>query len=302
MIKENFNLGYACLNTKLRKKNIFMSRTCRFETYNQKGFDYIKELSLQNLRDLLTILKWNNEKDIKFMRISSEIFPFASSLDYGYSIEFAKELLQEIGDYAKNNNIRITMHPGQYCVLSSKTQYIINNTISDLQHHSDILNMMGLDQNSVMIIHGGGVYGDKKKSLKRLEENIMKLPENVRNRLVLENCEMAYTIEDLLPISKKLLIPIVIDFHHDDINPSSVSVENLFDDVFSIWKIRNIKPKVHISNSCPGVTKENNKTTRRKHSDYIYYLHNSLLKIDFPIDVMIEAKMKEQSLLKLRNL
>ena len=248
------------------------------------------------------MLKWNKEHDIYFMRLSSEMFPFASHLEHGYSLDFADTKLKEIGEYARNNNIRLTMHPGQYDVLSSPSEKVIANTVSDLKHHCDILDRMEMGPDSVMIIHGGGVYGDKEKSLKRLEENFLQLPKNVQDRLVVENCEMSYCVEDLLNISEKLQIPIVLDFHHDDIYNSSHPIEYYFDKVFNVWHNRGIKPKVHVSNSVPGITKSDSKTARRKHSDYISYLHKSLMTIKFPLDVMLECKMKEQAIFQLKQI
>lgn len=296
----NFRLGYACLCTALRDKDIFSSRTLRLATYKEKGLGYVKQLVLQNLNDLFSMLKWNKENGIYFMRLSSEIFPFASHAEQGYSIDFADDILKSIGQYARDNDMRLTMHPGQYDVLSSPNEDIVNNTIRDLNHHCEILDRMCMGRDSVMIIHGGGVYGNKKKALERLKQNISKLPENVKNRLVLENCEMAYTVEDLLDISESLKIPIVIDFHHDDINPSIMPVDYYFERVFRVWRNRDIKPKVHISNSIPGVTDKDKKTARRKHSDYIYYIHDALMSINFPIDVMLECKMKEQAVFKFK--
>lgn len=301
IVPENFNLGYACICTELRKKNIFSSRTCRLKTLQEKGFDYVKNLAIQNLKDLKKILIWNVKNNIFFMRISSDIFPFASHKDYGYSIDFAKELLQDIGKYAKDNNIRITAHPSQYNVLSSPRQDVIDNTILDLKHHSDIFDFMNLDQNSVMVLHGGGVYKNKKESLKRLETNILNLDKNIRDRLVLENCEMSYNIDDLLPLSIKLLVPIVIDLHHDSLYKSKNPISFYYDQIFAIWNKRNIKPKVHVSNSIPELSISSSLRERRKHSDYIYFLHDELLKIKFPIDVMLECKMKEQSIFNLRK-
>jgi len=123
--KTNFNFGYACICTELRKKNIFSSRTMRLKTLQEKGIKYAQELSLKNLNDLLYMLKWNIENEIYFMRISSDIFPFASHKDYGYSIDFADDILKKIGDFAKTNKIRLTMHPGQYNVLSSPSESVI---------------------------------------------------------------------------------------------------------------------------------------------------------------------------------
>ena len=313
-VPENMNLGYACINTELRKKGVFSSRTMRLATLEKKGVEYAKELATQNLKDLLKILKWNKENGIFFFRISSEIFPFATytkklnnsnesaiSEHSLYSLDFADDLLKEIGDYAKSNGIRLTMHPAQFCVLSSKSEDIVNNSFSELNHHCEILDRMGLGKDSVIIIHGGGVYGNKTTALDRLEKNILNLPENTRNRLVLENCEMAYTLEDLLPLSEKIKVPIVIDYHHDSIYQSSQSIDNFHDRVFAVWNERGIKPKVHISNSVPGIEETDSKTARRKHSDYIQFIHEPLLKIKFPIDVMLECKMKEQAILRLKQ-
>lgn len=303
-IPNNFTIGYACLNQTLRKKHIFSSRTLRLATFNDKGLEYVKSLCMDNLRDLLTILKWNKQHDIYFMRMSSEMFPFASHPEFGYSIEFADSLLKEIGKYAKDNKIRLTMHPGQYDVLSSPNKNIVHNTTMDLNHHCDIMDRMGLDKNSVMIIHGGGVYGNKEKSLKRLASNILKLPKKTRDRLVLENDDASYTIQDLINISEIGKVPLVLDFHHDDINPSTLQASKYFDRVFKVWRERGIKPKVHISNSAPGIdskSKDISWTVRRKHSDYIYYIQKELLLIKLQIDVMFECKQKELAILKLRK-
>jgi UV DNA damage endonuclease len=299
----NFNYGYACINTELRaqKPPVFSSRTLRLQTLKARGIERAKELAIQNLKDLKKILEWNVQHKIYFMRMSSDMFPFANHEEYGYTLEFADELLKKIGEYAKHNGIRLTAHPSQYNVLSSPNEKVIANTMRDLNHHCEIMDRMALGIDSVMVIHGGGVYGNKQKALDRLEQNIMKLPENTRNRLVIENCEMAYTVEELLPISEKLEIPLIIDYHHDDINPSSNPIDFYHERVFNVWNKRGIKPKVHVSNSVPGVKKSDSKTARRKHSDLIYHLHEPLLKIKFPIDVMLEAKLKEQAIFKLRN-
>lgn len=300
-VPTNFTLGYACICNCLRKKEIFTSRTIRLNTIKSKGIEYAQSLAVQNLKDLLSILKWNKENNIFFFRMSSEMFPFATYPDYKYTLDFVDDLLKEIGNYAKENKMRLTMHPSQFDVLSSPDEKVIENTIIDLNHHCDILERMGLDQNSVIIIHGGGVYNNKQKALERLYNNIMRLPEKTRKRLVLENCEMSYTVEELLPISQQLEVPIVIDYHHDSINPSSQPIEYYHDKVFHIWNVRNIKPKVHVSNSIPGIKESDSKTLRRKHSDYIQFLHDGLLKITFPIDVMLECKTKEEALLLLRD-
>lgn len=299
-LPKNFNLGYACICTELQAKGIFTSRTLRLATYKLKGFEYVKELVMQNLTDLMTIIEWNVAHDIYFYRMSSEMFPFASHPTYGYGLAFADKLLKKIGAYANKHGVRLTAHPSHFNNLASTSASVIKNTILDLKHHAEIFDRMKLDKNSVMILHGGGTYNDKEATLKRLYINLLALPKKLRDRIVFENCEMNYCVTDLLPISEKLLIPIVIDFHHDAIYPSPKPISFYFNRIFAIWKKRGIVPKIHVSNSVPGVTIYDNAPKRRKHSDHIDYLHKSILAIKFPLDVMLECKLKEQSIFKIR--
>ena len=73
---------------------------------------------------------------------------------------------------------------------------------------------MGLDNNSVIVVHGGGLYKNKQKTIDRWCENFYKLPLNVQKRLVLENCERCFSITDCLKISNRINIPVVFDTHH----------------------------------------------------------------------------------------
>lgn len=293
---KNLTLGYPCINTELEKRGILTSRTMRLKTYLDCGIPYVKELAIKNLEDLLVIMEWNAENDVHLFRLSSQMFPWGNHPEYGYSLEFADKLLKRIGAYAKKHNIRLTMHPSHFNNFASPSKSVIKHTISDLKHHCEILDRMKLDKNSVLILHGGGTYGDKNAAVNRIRQNLKKLPKNILKRLVFENDEMNYNVEDLLPISEEFKVPIVMDFHHDSINPSSKPITTYFDRVFGIWNARGIKPKIHVSNSCPGVSKSSNIIDRRKHSDHIQFLHKSIQKIKIPLDVMLECKLKEQSI------
>lgn len=143
-IYETLTLVQACLNTYLRaaKPTVFSSRTCRIasiiehrhplanpsqpehSTKNRPdrtkeadvalGQKYVEELGLANARDIIKMLQWNDKYGIKFMRLSSEIFPFASHEQYGYKLApFASEVLAEAGKVAAELGHRLTTHPGQ---------------------------------------------------------------------------------------------------------------------------------------------------------------------------------------------
>ena len=180
-------LGLCCLNTVLRSQNpsVFCSRKMIIRTIKQKGIIALKQKILQNVNDLYTMIKWNEKNGIKVMRISSEMFPhYSNSRVVSYDMDFVEPLLKEIGKYARSLNHRLTFHPGQYNVVGTPNEKYFQQTIRDLSYHAEVLDKMEMGKNSVMVVHGGGVYGDKEKTKKRWCENYKKLPENVRKRLV----------------------------------------------------------------------------------------------------------------------
>ena len=175
----------------------------------------------------------------------------------------------------------------------------LEHTINDLEYHADVLDLLGMDKHSVMVIHGGGTYGDIEATKQRWCENYKKLPDKIKRRLVLENCERNFSIVDCLDVSKKCGVPIVFDTHHFDcyirLHPdeSFETAEYYIPLILETWK--DIKPKFHVSEQGDGRV--------GKHSDYIEILPEYLLEIPerygVNIDIMIEAKMKELSIEKL---
>ena len=110
------------------------------------------------------MIEWNEQNGIKVFRLSSELFPHKSNQKVqDYSFDFAKELLIQAGLLAKKYNQRLTFHPGQYNVIGTNKEEYFIKTMLDLEYHADVLDLMGMDQNSVIVIHGGGVYNNKKK-------------------------------------------------------------------------------------------------------------------------------------------
>ena len=286
-------IGYACLNSVLRKNvpSVFCSRTARVATFLKKKEGYLQELGKLNAADLQKMILWNDEHNIHFMRISSGLFPFASHPLYGYSLEFCREDLKAVGDLAKRLGHRLTLHPGQTNNLGSPSPQVVLSTIKDLSYHAQILDLMELDADSVMIIHGGGVYDDKIKTLQRWEKEFRNLPANVRTRIVVENDEVCYSTEELLPLCEKLGIPLVFDWHHHDINPGVMDLGEILARVASTWEKRGIRQKMHYSES-----RENCNSTvmgRRGHSNKV----RDIVMCGEHIDLMIEAKDKEQAVL-----
>ena len=304
-------LGYACLNTKLRvqKPSVFASRTCRLDTLKTKGIQHVYNLVSQNLQDLKKILKWNYDNNIFLYRMSSEMFPFATHLDYYKTFDLSQftDDFKEIGELAKLYKQRLTFHPGQFTQLSSHRDEVVEKSVIEVDFHAHVMDLMNIDEHGVIILHGGSKNGGKEKALERFVNSYQKLSDSSKRRLVLENCEMCYSIEDLLPTCHLLDIPLVVDFHHHNIYKGTIkNEEELFDiilkEVFPIWEKKSIRPKFHLSESREGVTEADTITARRAHSDYITKIPDIIYKLQahFDFDLMIEAKQKEDAVLKIK--
>ncbi|KAJ8125858.1 hypothetical protein O1611_g7779 [Lasiodiplodia mahajangana] len=215
-------LGYACLNTYLRNSNPPDPSQPEHPTKNrpdkekpaeiERGQKYVEALGLANARDIVKMLRWNDKYGIKFMRLSSEMFPFASHEEYGYKLApFASEILADAGRVAGELGHRLTTHPGQFTQLGSPRTEVVSNAIRDLKYHNEMLSLLRLpkqqDKDAVMILHMGGVFGDKSATLDRFRANYSLLSDEIKARLVLENDDVSWTVHDLLPICEELNIP-----------------------------------------------------------------------------------------------
>jgi UV DNA damage endonuclease len=308
----DIRLGLCCINTDLRDKkpSVFSSRTIRLATLETKGLEYLQGLVIQNIKDTIEILKENVNLGIHVFRISSEIFPHITNEKCGgYSIDFAIDYLKLLGNAAKKYNQRITAHPGQYNVLGSPREDVVNNTVKYLNFQAEMFDIMEMNQDSVMVIHGGGLYGNKEKTIERWVENFNLLSKSAQKRLVLENCEKCFNVQDCLDISYAVKekygfhVPVVVDSHHYDcynlLHPEETpnNMDLLMPCVIETWDQRDIRMKVHISEQGSGKIGH--------HSDYIYTIPEYFLNIykdyENPFDIMVEAKAKEKAVLVLHK-
>tara|TARA_Y100000768_G_scaffold228718_2_gene172698 strand:- start:4531 stop:5496 length:966 start_codon:yes stop_codon:yes gene_type:complete len=303
-VNKPIQLGLCCLNTVLReqKEPVFASRSVILRTLRIKGIYHLQEKIIHNLQDILIMMDWNEKHGIKVFRLSSELFPHKSnSKAENYSFDFAIDLLKQIGEKSKHLNQRLTFHPGQFNCIGSPNNNVLESTIRDLDYHASVLDLMELDINSVMVIHGGGTYKNKEETKRRWCINYLNLPDKIKSRLVLENCEKNFSIIDCLEISETVNIPIVFDTHHFEcyklLHPDETfgPPEYYIKAILNTWDRRKIKPKFHVS--------EQGKGKCGHHSDYIETIPKYLLDIphiyNVDIDIMIEAKKKEQAIFKL---
>ena len=298
------NLGYACINMELNARKgddrITTNRSMIKKTFNDKGVDYASELILQNVIDLNQIIDWNENNNIKFFRLSSEMFPWASEYYQDWDsvphIDLIKIWLQNAGLKAKEYGHRITSHPGPFNVLVSPNENVVQNTITDLTIHGQIFDMMGLSRTpyNKLNIHCNGVYGDKQSALDRFCKNFERLPESVQTRLTVENDDKAsmYSVKELYDgIYKRINIPIVFDYHHHRFCTGGLSEQEALELAMSTWP-KDIVPVVHYSES-KAEHQLDESIRPQAHSDLIKELPNTY---GNKVDIMVEAKHKELSI------
>jgi len=297
----NKNYGYACINETLKKDGVTTNRSLKKATLDKKGLDYCSELAVQNIRDLEKYLHWNLENDILVFRMSSNMIPWGNKVDWFSFKDFSeiKDVLARCGEFAAKHGMRLTMHPGQYCILTSPHQHVIDNSVSDLQMHSDLMDLMGLSRThyNKINIHMGATYGDKESAIKTFLKNFNKLPDAIKSRLTIENDDKGnmYSTKELFEgIHKNANIPIVFDYHHHRFCTGGQSEEEALRLAVSTWG--DIKPIVHYSES--KALNESLKVKLQAHSDY--YL-NKVETYGLDLDIMMECKAKELAVMKYKK-
>ena len=298
-------MGYACINMQLsnQKPKIYTGRSMIKRTFKQKGINYASELGLDNTKDLFKIVKWNNENGFDFFRITSNLFPWCSEYKLSDMPDYKeiKSILSDVGKYVKDNNMRITSHPGPFNVLTSPHEHVVDNCITDLSIHGEVFDMMELSRTpyNKINIHIGGVYGDKVSAMERFCINFQRLPDSVKTRLTVENDDKAsmYSVVDLYEgVYCKIGIPIVFDYHHHRFNTGGLTEEDALEVAISTWG--DVVPVVHYSES-RNIEQENDKIRPQAHSDYVYDYIDTY---GNRVDIMVEAKHKELAVLKYKEI
>lgn len=288
------NLGYACINLTLADEGITTNRGMIKKTFGEKGIAYASELALSNVQALLKILEWNVANDIRLFRVTSELFPWASEYKLKDLPHFHE--IREVLETCGKMPIRLSSHPGPFNKVAG-TGPTLDNTIKDLEIHSEIFDLMNLpaSHKAKINIHVGGAYGDKTETLKRFAQNFKLLSSNLQKRLTVENDDKPglYTVQELMPLHEMIGIPVVFDYFHHKLHPGTQTEEEAFHAACNTWTV---KPTFHYSSS--RKEKENPDAKKEAHSDWV---HETIAVYGKEVDIMLETKMKELSLLKYRE-
>jgi UV DNA damage endonuclease len=257
--------------------------------------DRFIETVKENLSCLTHILEFNVRHNLLLFRVTSDLIPFASHpvCTIPWQRYFMKEFCA-IGALVRKNGLRLSMHPDQFTLINSLDESIFERSVRELIYHADVLDLFDSDQTHKIQIHVGGVYSDKEKSMSRFVARYRKLPLKIKKRLVIENDERSYGVEDCLSIHGRTGIPIVFDTLHHHINNEGEAVQDIFIKVCSTWEKEDGVPIIDYST-------QDKKKRPGSHAETIdpgefRKFIAEMRGLDF--DVMFEIKDKETSALK----
>ena len=239
------------------------------EVAEQKLWD----LMVQNIESTHKLVKRVGELDasLRMVRLSSDILPVYTQPDFSYFwrrtdvVQYLESNFRKVGDLARERNVRLSMHPGQFTVLASINEGIVGRSIEEFEYHADMARYMGYGksfQDFKINVHISGKQGPEgiRAAYKRLT------PE-ARNCITIENEENAWGINDCLSISD--IVPIVLDVHHhwiregEYLNPNDNRVKRVVDS----W--RGLRPTCHYSVSREDYLVDHNALTAPDHAQLL---------------------------------
>ena len=275
------HLGFACV---LADGSLSTNHTFRLANLSPGR---LAEAAHQNLDDLERILTIMAEGPLRLFRLGGSTIPLASheSLDFDWKPLVAGRL-RAIGRLFAPKGFRFSSHPGQYTILNATDPGIVHRALGELRYACDLLDLMDLDDSHKVVIHGGGIYGDREAATARLAQALHDLPEQICRRVVLENDERLFSLAQILNVAERGGVPVVFDLHHHQINPGEGELSELLPRVWATWG--DCLPKIHMSSQKPDARVG-------AHDDLLHEadLETMLRVIPFDTDVMVESKGKD---------
>ena len=263
----------------------------------ERLIDYVSDLPLEQ----------------RMLRLGSDLLPaytednFKHLTKTNYITDLIANRLSTIGNKARTNGVRLSMHPGQFTVLASDRPEVVENSIKEFEYHVDIARWMGYGrtfQDFKINVHISG-----RKGPEGIREILPRLSQEARNTITIENEENAWGLDSCLELAD--VVPIVLDIHHhwchsagEYIDPNDDRVKRVIDS----W--RGVRPTMHYSVSREEYLGDYERTRRpdfkllleqgykkaklRAHSDYMWNSAVNEWAGSFRghFDIMVESKMK----------
>ena len=259
----------------------------------KKGNERINEIILENMEGLRKVVLYNKQNDISYYRLSHHFIPFSTfdKVHFSYKRKY-KNNLHEFGTFFKENHIRIEMHTDPYCIINSISDSIVLKSIDMLKYHEYLYS--SFDYDGDIILHIGSSYPNKEEAIQRFINNFKCIPQKIQQKIILENDDTTYTVDDILYVCNILNIRMVLDYHHF-LCLKGKNIQKYLPDIFHTWKGK--VPTIHYSSP-------KNKKEFRTHHMYIDYKKfikfiDILKEFNQDVDIILECKGKDEALFRL---
>lgn len=270
----------------------------------------------QSLEYLTGVLEYLGRHDIRMYRMTSDLAPYATHPDlpqFHHQVEECADELARVGALARELDVRLSSHPGQYIVLNSENEKVVAGAVRDLEVQAALLDAMGCGPEAVVVLHVGSAQGD---GLGRFEAGFERLSERAQARLVIENDDRTFGLNDVLELHRRTGARVVWDIlHHHCNDPDGIPDREALELALATWP-DDVVPKIHYSTPKTAMEERKKKVGRktvtewvlpqlRAHADMIdpiafaQFLRETAAGLEF--DVMLEAKGKDLALLRLRE-
>ena len=302
-------LGFACKYLDQQAKQPFpfkaTSRTRFLGLPIDARVTLLNDLARNNLHHLALTLEQiaKQPEALRMMRIGSDLLPLytvpeATQL-YGELLMDLHPLFTRCGELARSHNIRLSFHPGQYSVLASDNEGVVDRAIEDVEYHATCAVLMGYGrqfQDFKINIHMNG-----KKGIEGFRAAFNRLSPEARNMLTVENDEISCSIDDVL--QARDLCPVVLDIHHHWVKENHYIQADDARMALIIESWRGVRPVLHYSIAQEGIIPEQglpnqqdlavSKVKLRAHADYYFNRDLNDWALTFnQFDIMCEVKMK----------
>jgi len=154
-----------------------------------------------------------------------------------------ERIFAPIGETARRLDVRLSFHPGQFCVLASENEGIVNRSIEEFEYHADMARWMGYGQtfqDFKINVHISGKRGPA-----GIQDALKRLSPEARNCITIENDENAWGINSSLELANDCAL--VLDIHHHWIRTGEYiqATDDRLDRVIDSW--RGVRPALHYS-------------------------------------------------------
>ena len=281
------------------------------------------DLMVHNIKAFENLIEYVGglPNELRMVRLGSDVLPVYTEPTWSYFWrkpdvrQYCEKHFAHVGAKARELNVRLSMHPGQFTVLASDNPDIVNRSIEEFEYHVDVARWMGYGrqfQDFKINVHIAGRQGPA-----GIINVLPRLSEEARKTITIENDEMSWGVGASLELAEH--VALVLDIHHHWVNSGEYiyPTDDRFTRIVDSW--RGVRPVIHYSVSREDILVDfdaNKKPTMdsllvegykkqklRAHSDYMWNnaVNDWALTFWDYADIMVESKAKNLASHKLHK-